>query len=232
MSPAAIDLIDQAQRASIAGTKAAKSLLHHALCLQEQAGGYYNEGTSRVYFLMAWHHYERKHFLAALTYFLQCLRISIELYGLEHCTTQLVLDDIRDLLEDMNLNEDCVNPVFDSWTLQDMALDGENDHETKTNGRTEEYWQKALHLIPADLDLERARIFIHLAQIYQKKSQTEQALSYFCQALMILPRWYKQDHPQLISLKNQAQHVASSLTPMVPRSPISSTSNQAISIIH
>lgn len=218
MSYAASDLIEQAQRGPLAGTKAAKALLHHALALQEESGGYYHEGTSRVYFVMAWYHYEKKQFLPALTYFLQCLRITLQIYGEEDCTTQLLLDDIHDLLEDINLSEECIRPVFASWRLQDMALlHREHKKHGTTTMTTEQYWQRALDLIPADLDLERATICIHLGQVHQKNNQTELALSYYCQALLILPRWYHQDHPQLVSLRNQAQQVASSLTPMVPR---------------
>ncbi len=211
---AACDLIDQAQRAK--NNRTTKTLLHYALCLQEAAGGYYNEGTARIYFLMAWYHYERNELISAMTYFLQCIRISLELNGEDDTTTQLLLDDLKDLLEDMHLNEDCVNPVFDSWALQDdaFAFKGNKALESK-------YLKEALQLIPADLEMERATIYIRLAQIYQTNHQAEHALSFYCQALMILPHWLSLDHPQVVAIKIQTHQVAANLTPIIPRCRIS-----------
>jgi tetratricopeptide (TPR) repeat protein len=227
-----------------------KHLYHYALCLQEAAGGFYNEGTARIYYSIAWYHYEMSDYSSALTYFLQCLRISFELYGEEHASTQLVLDDLCDLLEDMHLNVDYVNPVFESWALQDDAADLSRQRRKNTRTRSsrddveaqaflaareeeeeEGYLRTSLALLPLELDLERAAVFVLLALLAERQCQAELALSYYCQTLMILPQYLTNNHPRVLIVKKQSHQVVASLTPMMPAARrISSSSSSSSSM--
>lgn len=208
-----------------------KPLFQYALCLQEETTGglFYNEGTARIYYSIAWYHYEHLNdYSAALTYFLQCLRISFELYGEEHVNTQIILDDIRDLLEeDLQLDSaDYLNPVFESWALQDDAADLRTNNKKQWSDdddcrdddeirEEEELLQEALTLLPWELDLERAAVYIMLAELAERQSQAELALSYYCQALMIMPQWLTNSHPRVNTVKKQSHQVVASLTPVM-----------------
>jgi tetratricopeptide (TPR) repeat protein len=243
-SPAAEDLMDRAntllRQDQQEGPSSSQSrqdrvpqqqvfpLYQYALCLQESAGGFYYEDTARIYYSIAWYHYyELGDYSSSLTYFLQCLRISLELHGEEHASTQLILDDLRDLLEDMKLDVDYVNPVFESWALQDDAADlRQNTPNSRRRGddveakewfeaqeMEKDYLRKSLALLPLELELERAGVFVLLAQLAEEQSHTELALSYYCKTLLILPRWLTNDHPRVQTVKNQSHQVVASLTP-------------------
>jgi tetratricopeptide (TPR) repeat protein len=158
----------------------------------------YHEDTARTFYLTGWFSYNSQNVPVALTYMCKSLRISHRLDGDDHpSSTLLDLDDIRYLLEDMNLGIDCANRIFHSWELRDKA----NELQiSDPNHCAMGLYQEAPYILPMELELERATVFCKLASILKRKRQTEQALSYFSRALMILPDWLSSTHPRILSI--------------------------------
>jgi hypothetical protein len=206
-----------------------ESIYQKALCLQETVAGYFSEGTCHIHRILAWHFYQRDNYPCALTHFLQSLKISMELdyrsrifddpsSDLDSLLTLVIMDDIQDVLEDMQLPNDFVNRVIHAWDLQDEATEKQanresspQDPETIHSSTTEEerILQQALALLPIELDLERAGVYTRLAHAARRQEEFEQAMSYYRQALMILPQWLTPDHPQIVRLIRETHLLAS-----------------------
>ena len=126
--------------------------------------------------------------------------------------TLVIMDDIQDVVEDMQLSNDFVNRVLHSWDLQDEVTeqqghwdsspqDPDTIHSSLADADAEEtILQQALALLPLELDLERASVYTRLAHVAIRRLEWEQAMTYYRQALMILPQWLTPDHPQIVRL--------------------------------
>ena len=144
--------------------------------------------------------------------------------------TMVVLDDIQDLLDDMGYDEEHANKVFHSWELQDQAEDLlKNTDETREESalsldyRTPSpalaLYKQALQELPittgGGLELERAYIYGRMARLASKQHFSEDAMSYYCSALMRLPNWLQRDHPTIRTLIKESRVVAKEqLTPI------------------
>jgi tetratricopeptide (TPR) repeat protein len=190
----------------------AQSLLQSALSIQESIVGFYHEHTAQTYHQMGWLAYTSQKHHQALSYLLQSLKISYFLNGEDHAATIFLLDDVQDLLDDMNLEAEYANQIFESWTLQEEAdalLHENSDH----NGALELY-KKALELLPLDMELERAHAYCQLASILRRVRQTEQALSFYCLALMIFPKWLPSTHIRIVNTRKASHQVGKEVTPI------------------
>lgn len=184
----------------------AQPLFLHALCQQEDRHGYYSDEVSQVYHLLGWFHYNSDNYSLALTYFLQSLRISYTLHGDEELCTQAIMDDVNDLLDDMRVDDTHINSIFDSWALQDEICDVSEERED--DNVLPPTYQEALENIPNEFDLERARVYVKMAEWGQMHSQHEQALGWYRQALRILPQYLSHDHPCVVAVTKRIQNMA------------------------
>jgi tetratricopeptide (TPR) repeat protein len=193
----------------------AQSLLQSALSIQESIVGFYHEDTARTYHQIGWLAYTSQNYHQALSYLLQSLKISYFLNGEDHVATIFLLDDVQDLLDDMNLETEYANQIFESWTLQEEA-DALLLHENNDNndGAALELYKKALELLPLDMDLERAHVYCQLASLLRRVGQTEQALSFYCLALMIFPKWLPSTHIRIVNTRKASHQVGKEVTPM------------------
>jgi tetratricopeptide (TPR) repeat protein len=195
-------------------SKEAHSLYLQALTIQESFVGWCHEETARTYHQMGWLAYNDENYPRALGYLLQSLRISHRIYGEDHPSTSLLLDDIQDLLEDMKLETEYGNRIFESWALQDEANDLLDEDDKHCEDALELYRQALEHL-PAEVELERAHIFCQIASLMRREQHIEEALSYYCQALMIFPKWLSPSfHPRIVATRKQSHEVAAKLTPI------------------
>jgi tetratricopeptide (TPR) repeat protein len=220
----------------------AHSLYLRALNIQEAVSGWCHEDTARIYYELGWLEYDQTmNFERALAYLLQSLRISHQIYGDDHPATLVVLDDVQDLLEDMDLDNEYVNRVFRSWELQDQAEDIWQDKEQErrdddddeaqlssqfsavqtTQSPVLDLYHQALDQLPLELDLERALIYRRMASFAASQQRFgEDALSYYCSALMRLPNWVSPDHPEIRAITREARQVTEEqLTPICGRIP-------------
>jgi tetratricopeptide (TPR) repeat protein len=207
----------------------ARSLYLRVLNIQEAISGWCSEDTARIYYELGWLEYEHAmNSDRALGYWLQSLRISYQIYGNDDPATLVILDDIQDLLEDMNLDNEYANRVFRSWELQDQAEEAWEDRERETRDDDErssldyriqspvlEFYQQALDQLPMELELERAVIYCRMASFASQQRFSEDALSYYCSALMRLPNWLSHDHPRVRAITKESRQVArEQLTPI------------------
>jgi tetratricopeptide (TPR) repeat protein len=117
------------------------------------------------------------------------------------------MDDIQDLLEDMELETEYGNRIFESWALQDEADDLLDEDDKRCEDALELYRQALEHL-PAEVELERAHIFCQIASLMKREQNIEDALSYYCQALMIFPKWLSpSSHPRILATRTQSHEV-------------------------
>ena len=190
-----------------------KSLYQTALLIQEGAVGFWHEDTASTYYEMGWLEYNSKRYLRALTYLLQSLRISNHLHGDDHASTICLMDDIRDLLvEDLRLDIEFGNEIFESWTLQEEAAERLDLNDRK--GALELY-QRALRLIPAPMELERAHVHCQLAPILATRHKSQEALCHYYAALRILPKWLSKDHPRVRAAQKASQEVSKAMAPTI-----------------
>jgi hypothetical protein len=208
-------LINEESSDETALSKEAQSLYLQALTIQESFVGWCHEETARTYHQMGWLAYNGQNYPRALGYLLQSLRISHRLYGEDHPSTILLLDDIQDLLEDMKLETEYGNRIFESWALQDEAEDLMEEDDNHCEDAIKLHRQ-ALELLPTEVELERAQIYCQIASLLGRERHIEQAVSYYCQALKIFPKWLSpSSHPRILATRKQAHEVApAKLTPI------------------
>jgi tetratricopeptide (TPR) repeat protein len=190
-----------------------QSLYQSALSIQESIVGFYHEDTARTYHQMGWLAYTSQNYHRALSYLLQSLKISYFLHGENHPATIFLLDDVQDLLEDMNLETEYANQIFESWTIQEEADDLLHENDNNDYGALELY-EKALELLPLDMELERAHVYCQIASILRRDRQAEQALSFYCQALMIFPKWLPSTHIRIVNTRKASYEVGTEVTPI------------------
>merc|ERR1740117_393504 len=77
-------------------------LYKEAISIMESLVGYYHPDVADTYHLFGWSLYELggRKTASALVYFLRALRISQRLFGNDHSSTIVLLDDIRDLVDE------------------------------------------------------------------------------------------------------------------------------------
>eukprot|EP00934_Nitzschia_sp_Nitz4_P007690 Nitzschia sp. Nitz4//scaffold5_size260463//69543//70331//NITZ4_000960-RA/size260463-processed-gene-0.120-mRNA-1//-1//CDS//3329555274//7680//frame0 len=218
-SASPIEVLQEAQ--SLASEDApleAQPLYLHALSSLEQKHGYYSDEVALVFHLLAWFHYNLGDHSHALAYFLQSLRISCQLHGEDAPCTQAILDDMDDLLDDTSMEPEVVEQVFQSWVHQAHAIKlASSSRIDKNNDKTiQDCYLKALNCLPESFELERSLIYVALADLARCRRKTEEALSWYCKALLVLPQYLSKEHPRVLSVQKRSREVARQLTPMIP----------------
>ena len=204
-----------------------RELYLRALSIQENLSGWCNDDTGRIYYELGWFLYDNDEYDHALTYLLQALRSSHQLYDdmnedeKHHPATKIILDDIQDLLEDMDMDEEHANQVFESWELQSQAEDilvGRNQVDARDDAPNSSLdcrcpspalllYQQALDKLPTliGFGLERAYIFRRMAAIATAQHEWEDAVGYYYSALIRLPNWLYEDHPTIRTIKKETE---------------------------
>ena len=125
-------------------------------------------------------------------------------------------------LEDMNLEEETVNPVFQSWVLQHDAVERLRNTELPSQLYPQccrtvldiamADLMSALELLAPMFDLEKAVVYTRLATVSLRQRRVDEALSHTCQALMSLQMWFSSNHPKIQTVKQNASAIASEVT--------------------
>jgi hypothetical protein len=185
------------------------ALYTSAILLQESAVGFYHPDVANTYHLLGWSflHYGDssenenendndnnndnnnndkgsldKSAEMALASFLRAVRIYKKLFGSQHSSTIVVLDDLRDLVRDLVrqdidkghhpfqqqqqqqhlpasffLEKDC-EAIFDSWALQDRAEEALSKEGDEHYRLARELYNEALRTLPPDRSAKAAKV--------------------------------------------------------------------------
>lgn len=167
-----------------------EALFRAAISIQESVVGFYHPDVANTYHVYGWFLYEASRPAFALVYFMRAFRICHRLFGNDHTSTKVLLDDIRFLVHEQDassVEEDCY-AIFDSWTCQNNAEKAllVNNNPVAAVG----WYRAALRLLPTrtiptvpfpcdDIystrdseplclaELERAIVHLHIAVILQ-----------------------------------------------------------------
>jgi tetratricopeptide (TPR) repeat protein len=122
-------------------SKQATLLFLAALRTQESILGLYHKDTAEVYYALGWTYYEQVELDKAIIFLQQAWRIISEyVYGQKHGVTLVILDDLRDVLEEQEGYEDVESDIFCSQISQSGTLSHQAT-ESAQNGHT----QKAIY---------------------------------------------------------------------------------------
>lgn len=191
------------------------SLYTNAILLQESAVGVYHPDVANTYHLLGWSflHYgssrengkdsNHKGSLdesaeMALACFLRAVRIYKKLFGSQHSSTIVVLDDLRDLVRDLVrqdrdrghhaqhhlpasffLEKDC-EAIFDSWALQDRAEEALSKEGDEHYRLARELYNEALRTLPPDRSAKAAEVRNTGSLVLSPIARLEAALIYSC----------------------------------------------------
>lgn len=155
--------------------------------------GFYHPDVANTYHVFGWFLYEPRRPAFALVYFLRAFRICRRIFGDDHTSTKLLLDDIRFMVHEHDADassvmEDCY-AIFDSWICQNHA---ENALFLNNDPLAAVAWyQTALRILPTRTiptvpfpydgmlysiryseplclaELERAIVHLHIAVVLQ-----------------------------------------------------------------
>jgi tetratricopeptide (TPR) repeat protein len=170
--------------------KQATLLFLVALRIRESFLGLYHQDTAEVYYDIGWTYYEHGELDDAMIFLQQAWRIAEHVYGEKHGVTLLVLDDLRDVLEE-NGYEDLGIDIYFSQVSQSRTL-SHQAIESAQNGHIQKaihFSQQALIALPPsknpnDQLLEAADIRRQLGSLVRKQGDAEGALSYLCQSML------------------------------------------------
>jgi tetratricopeptide (TPR) repeat protein len=136
------------------------TLYTEAISIMESLFGYYHPDVSNTYHLFGWSLYELggghcgKRTASALVYFLRALRINQRLFGTDHTSTCILLDDISDLVDEQRVEynnekfEYHCSKIFDSWVYQNLAEEALLVHKDPITAMR--LYHEALRILPTD----------------------------------------------------------------------------------
>ena len=194
-------------------SKQATLLFLVALRIRESVLGLYHEDTAEVYYNLGWASYEHGDLDSAIIFFQQAWRISEHVYGKEHGVTLVILDDLRDALEeqgyeDLEIDTFCAQ-IFQSRSMSHQAT------ESAQNGDTSKaiyFCQQALIALPPSSpnyqSLEAADIRRQLGSLLRKQGDAEEALADLCRSLLVYQSILGPKHPTTIHTRRLVQQVA------------------------
>jgi tetratricopeptide (TPR) repeat protein len=194
-------------------SKQATLLFLVALRIRESILGLYHKDTAEVYYALGWTYYEQGELDEAIIFLQQAWRISEYVYGQKHGVTLVILDDLRDVLEEQGY-EGLEIDIFGSQVSQSRTLSHQAT-ESAQNGHIQKaiyFCQQALIALPPSnpnyQSLEAIDIRRQLGSLVRKQGDAEGALANFCQSLLAYQSILGPKHPTTIHTRRLVEQVA------------------------